>query len=189
MTELETKPMAVAEFRAWYAERPEHERWELIDGECVRMMTPPTKRHQQIAANLHRALDDALVRISSPLRTYQRVGVNLGVERYDPEPDVVVVDDRENPDERYANRVCLAAEVVSQSDEDRQARKLRAYREHEFCRHVLLIEQDRVEVVHLARAEKLWVRKVPHSRKDVVRIEEFGLACPLDRIYDRVGLP
>jgi Uma2 family endonuclease len=128
MTQTRIKPMTVAEFRAWYAGRPRHEHWELIGGERVQMMTPPTKRHQQIAYNLNRALDDALIRTGSPLLVYQRVGVNLSVEHYDPEPDVLVVDDSENRDERYADRFCLVAEVISKTDDRRQGDKLRAYR-------------------------------------------------------------
>lgn len=189
MTQTQTEPMTVAEFRAWYAERPQHEHWELIDGERVRMMTPPTKRHQQIAYNLNRALDDALIRMGSPLLAYQRVGVNLGAERYDPEPDVVVVDDSENPDERYADRFYLAAEVISKSDDRRQVNKLHAYRKHLHCRHILLIQQDRVEVVYDQRGDSGWARTVLTRPDDVLRIDEFSLACPLSRIYDRVKLP
>src|SRR5438552_80419 len=85
--------LSVELFRGFLEGRPEEEHWELIDGVAM-MMAPPTKSHQRIASNLERLLNDALERHSPALVAYQRVGVNLGpnVQDYDPEPDVTVVE-------------------------------------------------------------------------------------------------
>src|SRR4051795_12890235 len=80
--------LSVELFRGFVEGRPDEEHWELIDGVAM-MMAPPTKAHQRIASNLERLLNEALERHSPALVAYQRVGVNLGpnVQDYDPEPD------------------------------------------------------------------------------------------------------
>src|SRR5262245_9964308 len=105
--------MSVELFRSFVQGRPDEEHWELINGVAM-MMAPPTRAHQRIASNLERLLNDALESHSPTLVAYQRVGVNLGpnVQDYDPEPDVTVVD-AESEDKRYSDRFYLAAEIVS----------------------------------------------------------------------------
>jgi Uma2 family endonuclease len=48
--------MSVAEYRRWAETRPEHERWELLDGAPV-LMSPPRERHQRIGMNPAGRLD------------------------------------------------------------------------------------------------------------------------------------
>jgi len=109
--------LSVDAFRAFYQGRPDEERWELIDGVPM-MMALPTFVHQRIASNLERALNDALETHQPAWAAYQRGGLNLKrtVSNYDPEPDVVVVDVVLAPEQHYADRFYLAAEVVSDSD-------------------------------------------------------------------------
>jgi Uma2 family endonuclease len=163
--------------------RPDNERWELIDGVPV-MMTPPTMRHQRIASNLERLLNAGLDRIGSAFEAFQRVGVNLGVEHYDPEPDVVVVDRPTRNDQRYADRFYLAAEVVSDSDGRTLDDKCRLYRDHQHCLCVLLIRQDRTEIVREVRsAAGTWTRGVLTAPDDQLLVEDFGLRCFVKDLY------
>jgi Uma2 family endonuclease len=175
--------MRVETYRAWTALRPDNERWELIDGVPV-MMTPPTMRHQRIASNLERLLNVALERIGSPLEAFQRVGVNLGVEDYDPEPDVAVVDRPTRDDQRYSDRFHLAAEVVSDSDRPTLEDKCRLYRDHPHCRCILLIRQDRSEIMCETRtAAGIWTRLTLNEPDDELVLEEFGLRCLVRDLY------
>src|SRR5437016_266506 len=107
--------LSVASFRAWLASRPDEEHWELIGG--VPMMTPPNRRHQRIVANLEALLNAAFKRHAPAFSAYHDIGVNIvSSVPYDPEPDVAVVREDENPDPRYAERFYLVAEVLSESD-------------------------------------------------------------------------
>ena len=125
----EHAPMvSVAAFRAWLASRPDKERWELVDGVPM-MMTPPNRRHQRIASNIESLLNVALKRHDPRFAAYQAIGVNVvSTVPYDPEPDVVVIREDENPDPRYAERFYLAAEILSESDEGVIERKRDIYR-------------------------------------------------------------
>jgi hypothetical protein len=70
-------------------------------------------RHQRIASNLEWLLNASFGATEWQLEAFQRVGLDLGVEYHDLEPDVVVVDRPTQDDQHHADRVYLAAEVVS----------------------------------------------------------------------------
>src|SRR5215470_10218345 len=96
--------LSVASFRAWLRSRPDEEHWELIGGVPM-MMTPPNRRHQRIVWNLENLLNEALNAHDPTLEAYHDIGVNIvSAVPYDPEPDVVVIRETENPDPRYAER-------------------------------------------------------------------------------------
>jgi Uma2 family endonuclease len=156
--------MSGSEFRAFQATRPDHERWELIDGAPV-MMTPPMIDHNRIASNLERLLNDALERRDRSREAVQRPGIELGLSAetlsrlgldavYRPEPDVAVIDDDPRPGRRFVDRAYLLAEVASSTDdgpllatgEPWIEAKTRLYRAHASCEAVVVIEQQRVEV-------------------------------------------
>jgi hypothetical protein len=74
--------MTGAEFLAFQATRPDHERWELLGGVPM-MITTPTIAHN--AGNLDRLLNARLERHAPSLISIQRGD-------HKPEPDVVVID-------------------------------------------------------------------------------------------------
>src|SRR5580704_5559518 len=138
--------LSVASFRTWLKSRPNEERWELIEGVPM-MMAPPNRRHQRIASNLESLLNAALKRHNPLLAAYHDIGVNIvSTVPYDPEPDVAVVREDENPDPRYAERFYLVAEVLSESDKAIIESKRDIYRAHPSCTCILLIRQDRLEI-------------------------------------------
>jgi Uma2 family endonuclease len=184
--------MSVETFRSFCAQRPDEEQWELIDGVAI-MMTPPTVAHQRIASNLHLLLDRALERHAPALTALQRLGVNLApaVERYDPEPDVAVVDANagHDPERRYVDRFYLAAEIVSESDRAWVDKKREIYKLHDTCMCILIVQQDRWEV-RLGRRSNagLWTEQMLTHPDDVIVMEEFGFRCRLSDLYRGTAL-
>jgi Uma2 family endonuclease len=183
-TQRQHAPLSVATFRARTTSRPDEEHWELIDGVPMRM-TPPTLDHQRIASNLERLLNDALERHRPALAAYQRVGVNLGpmIENYDPEPDVAIVDANPGPGVRYSDRFCLAAEVVSDSDQTTVDTKREIYKRHPHCRCVLAIRQDQYDVGVDLRSDSGWHQQVWSHPDDALVLTEFGLQCSVRDLY------
>jgi Uma2 family endonuclease len=173
---------SVASFRAWLASRPDEEHWELIGGVPV-MLTPPNRRHQRIASNLEVLLNAALKRRDPGLAAYHDIGVNIvSTVPYDPEPDVAVIREDENPDPRYAERFYLVAEVLSESDRGIIESKCEIYRAHPSCLCILLVRQDRVEIIVDRRVGDRWVSRVLQEADELV-VPEFGLACPVKDVY------
>jgi Uma2 family endonuclease len=177
--------ISIEAFRAFYESRPDEEHWELIDGVPM-MMAPATLIHQRIASNLERLLNDALEIHNPRLAAYQRVGVDLrpDVNNYDPEPDVVVVDNVvKSSDQRYVDRFYLAAEVVSDSDGSRVELKRDIYKQHPHCRCVLTVRQDRHEVRIEARHDDGWQTSLLQQPTDVLALDEFGVRCTVADHY------
>jgi Uma2 family endonuclease len=179
----QTSPMlSVGSFRTWLESRPDEEHWELIEGVPM-MMTPPNRRHQRIASNLEALLNAALKRHNPAFVAYHDIGVNIvSTVPYDPEPDVAVIREDENPNPRYADRFYLVAEVLSESDRAVIESKRDIYRAHPSCSCILLVRQDRVEIMIERRTAEGWRSEVLHAG-DRLAVSEFGLACPVSEVY------
>jgi Uma2 family endonuclease len=177
-----TPILSVASFRMWLASRPDEEHWELIEG-VPTMMTPPNRRHQRIASNLESLLNAALERHSPGFAAYHDIGVNVvSTVPYDPEPDVAVIRDDENPDPRYADRFYLVAEVLSESDKGVIESKRDIYRAHPSCNWILLVRQDRSEIIVDRRTADGWHSMVLQAG-DELTVPEFGLTCLVREVY------
>jgi Uma2 family endonuclease len=178
--------LSVELFRSFVESRPDEERWELIDGVAV-MMAPPTLAHQRIAGNLYVLLHTALARHAPALTVYMRAGLNLAppVEDYDPEPDVVVIDEdaSKRPGERYADRFYLVAEVVSASDVKWSEKKREIYKLHEACTCILTVQQDRMEVSVDRRTDLRWSETILTRADDLLDLADFGLRCEVSHLY------
>jgi Uma2 family endonuclease len=187
----QTPRMSVDLFRAFYATRPDEERWELIDGAAI-MMTPPTVAHQVIAGNLQILLYRALEVHAPAMTVCQRLGINIGssLEGYDPEPDVAVIDAdaAEDPERRYVDRFYLAAEVVSASDRAWAAKKREIYKLHATCTCILTIQQDRFEVCVDLRTSDGWRQQILTAPEDPMVLIEFGLRCKVADLYAGTAL-
>jgi len=174
--------LSVATFRTWLLSRPEEEHWELIEGVPM-MMTPPNRRHQRIASNLEALLNAALKSHDSMLAAYRDIGVNVvSTVPYDPEPDVSVIREDENPDPRYADRFYLVAEVLSESDKDVIESKREIYRAHPACTCILLVRQDRAELMVDRRTTEGWRTQVLRAA-DELALPDFGLTCRVSDVY------
>jgi Uma2 family endonuclease len=187
--------MSSAEFRAFQDMRPDHERWELIDGVPV-MMTPPTIAHNHIAGNLERLLTSCLERYAPSLIATQRPGVDLASGDYRPEPDVGVIDADYAPDQRFVEKAYLLAEVVSPTDLVGVAGssgrwidvKRDIYRSHKHCEAVLIIEQSRMEVAIDLKIDGAWVSSVARGAGAEIAIPELGFRCFVADLYEGTPL-
>jgi Uma2 family endonuclease len=180
--------LSVAAFREWLESRPENERWELIEGVPIMMMTPPTGTHQRIVTNVENLLNAALKRHAPHLAAYHEIGVNIvSTVPYDPEPDVAVIAKAHGPDARYFDGFLLAAEVLYPSDRDIVERKRAIYRAQERCECVLLIRQERAEATVDERQTEAWRTRVL-TMADELALPAFGLSCPVRDIYQDTWL-
>jgi Uma2 family endonuclease len=190
-TQRKAERMTLALFRSFCEMRPDEEQWELIDGTAI-MMTPPTVAHQCIASNLQQLLNQALEQNGRAFIVLQRLGVNLApsVDDYDPEPDVAVVDAEaaRDPERRYVDRFYLAAEIVSASDSRWIEKKREIYKLHATCAYILLVQQNRMEVLIDRRVNNEWSEERLTRPDDVLVIGEFGFRCRLADLYRGTAL-
>ena len=118
------------QFLEFLASRPDEERWQLVDG-LPMMMISPTQVHQRIGLNLIRLLSDTFDDSKPDLLAYYDLGVRIpGVDDFHPQPDVVVTSSAAEYS-RYVSEFYLVAEVSSPSNTAEMiGRKLDLYRAH-----------------------------------------------------------
>lgn len=171
------------EFVEFVDQRPNEERWQLIDGEAI-MMTPPTLRHQRIASNLAMKLNLHFERRASPLYAFQEVGLMVpGVKRFRPKTDLAVVDSSIDLGVRWANHFLLAGEVLSESNSAKEIEnKCRRYIEHPDNLYVLVIAQNEVCLEVRSRRSD-WRPVELRSLEDKLELPEFEFSTTLLAIY------
>jgi len=137
---------------------PDHERWELLDGEPV-LISPQTERHQRVVSNLLakcRALADR-----NGCHEYSGLGVlNDDIGDYALIPDVLV---RCGPVGKggYVTDPVLVAEVLSPSTAaNDQGRKLEFYKTIASLRTILIVDPEDRRVEHWTRHENGWSKKI-----------------------------
>jgi Uma2 family endonuclease len=181
--------LTMKQFHAFRDERPKEEKWELIDGVPI-MMPPPTLVHQRIAANLDRLLNARLREAKPEWRADRDIGVLLkGDEKYNPEPDVVIIDADIAIGQIYAQRFYLAAEVLSGGDKKPVvAAKLLYYKDHPQNRCVLLVRQDRVGAEQHVREGATWRARRLSSATARLDIPDVGIVGRLGELYEATPL-
>lgn len=176
--------LTLEQFHTFRDERPEKEKWELIGGTPV-MMPPPTLVHQRIAKNLERMLDARLAVAGLPWRADREIGILLvDDDRFNPEPDVTVIDADIALGQLYAERFYFVAEVLSENDKPKVLDlKKDFYSGHEHCRGILLVRQDRREAEFLVRDGANRSSRTLSEAGDRIVIADIGDIGPLVDLY------
>jgi Uma2 family endonuclease len=148
------------QFHAFRDARPEGEKWELIGGLPVKK-DRPTLAHQRIASSLQRLLNCRLEVAQPEWQADCSVNVWLkGDEKYNPEPDVTVIDAAIAMGQIYVERFYFVAEILSESDRREVLEaKLAYYQEHVHNKCVLFVRQDRVGADQHDRAHNTLLRE------------------------------
>jgi Uma2 family endonuclease len=176
--------LTMEQFHAFRDDRPKEEKWELIDGVPM-MMPPPTLVHQRIASNLDRILNAHLEKNKPEWRSDREVGVLLkGDEKYNPEPDVTVIDTNVALGQIYVERFYLVAEVLSESDKKAVLEaKLRYYQDHEHSRCVLFVRQDGVFAEQHDREGSTWHCLELSDARSPLAFPDIGTVGRLGDLY------
>lgn len=190
--------MPASSFDDFVAQRPDEERWELIEGNFV-MQAQPTIDHQIIARNIERLLNDALESSGAERFALQNPSVDLAPvivgNKY--VPDVAVLDIADvAPGRHTVTRCYLAAEIVSPSDRRRVARRGRpkidvkvvGYASLPDCEAILIVEQNRYAVDVGQRVGETWSWATLAAATDELVLPGFGLRCRLSEVYAKTSL-
>ena len=172
--------MDVSEFRLWMESRPEHERWELLDGAPM-LMAPPRERHQRIVMNLAGRLDA----LAEPRDCRALPGLAIlsaAMDDFAPIPDVVVRCEPPLP-EGYAADPLLVAEVLSPSTMSLdRGRKIDFYRTVPSLAVLLIVYSDEARVEVWRRAGDDW-SVAALDLDGTLSLPELDGAVPVRDIY------
>ncbi|MBS0241553.1 MAG: Uma2 family endonuclease [Proteobacteria bacterium] len=185
-------------FHALRDERPKEEKWELINGVPM-MMPPPSLVHQRIAKNIGAMLDERLAAVRPEWISDHEIGVLLpNDDKFNPEPDVTVIDTAIELGQIYAERFYFVAEVLSDNNRPEQragsdkpivlAAKLGYYQAHEHCRGVLIVRQDVVEADLHVRGDDGWHRQELRDAAARIVVPDIGDIGRLGDLYRHTPL-
>lgn len=179
-------PLDVASFRAFLDQRPDGERWKLVDGHALQSASPRIG-HRRIASNVERHLNAAL-RVSRPdWRADREIAIEVSSASKDrPEPEVAVIDKDADPDRTYASRFYLVMKVPSASDRGAPLdAKIRFYKGHPANLFVVVVEQDRQSVtVHRRTGPDRWMEEELADPEDVIDLDGIGAVFTVAALYE-----
>ena len=180
--------ISMEHFLALTHDRPDKEKWELIDGVPI-MMAPPSLVHQRISQNIERMLDARLLVSKPEWHADREIGVLLpDDERYSPEPDVTVIDAEVELGQIYATRFYFVAEVLSPNDKHWYLDlKTAYYQSHPDCLGLVFVRQDRIEADLHVRGERWSVRTLT-ARTDRIDVPTIGDIGSLEEFYKSTPL-
>lgn len=158
------------------------EKHEFADGQ-VYAMSGGSPRHHYLAGRMHRLLAEALDdRPCDPLPSDQRIATADGLYTY--ADTSVFCDPIELGDRQTALNPVVLVEVLSESTRtyDR-TEKLRRYKTIPSLHHVVLLEQDAVDVELWTRGGETWRRTVHVEPEQSLDLTALGVAIPVGAIY------
>ena len=174
-------------FRAFIDDRPETEKWELVDGEIV-LNPAPNTRHQTVVRNLLFELET--VRRRSAGQWYPIPGISLRIpddQHNEPIPDVVVLP----PTSEVFNWTFTALavfEVLSPYSLRRDmVHKRRFYQRFASLTHYVVLAQDRVEATVFGRSDG-FVALTLNGPNHFIEMAALGIRLPLADIYRDVPI-
>src|SRR5688572_5453472 len=175
----------IEEFHAFIADRPDDEKWELIDGEIVLNPTA-NNRHQLIANNLHYELEGTRRRVEARWRVHGGISTRHPQDQHnEPIPDVMIVP----PSSDIFNwtfDVLVVFEILSPFSMRRDmVHKRSFYTRIASLSHYIVLAQDRREANIFARSEEFAPRRVTEG---AIEIEPLGVSLELADIYRDVIL-
>ena len=186
---ISTGPMTVDEFYAFTDTRPDEEKWELIDGEPV-LNASPSRTNQRIVTNLTLALGRRGQESNAAWEVLPGLGVRISnVKR--PESDLLILPAAApgaDLMQRDSDDVIVAFEILSPSTLDRDLRwKRTAYTSLPSLTHYVIVAQDAVEVVVIARTNGFNEQRL-RSLDDLLEFANLGISLPLAEVYRNTGL-
>ena len=170
------------EFLDMLEERPDGERWELIEG--VAIMNPsPTDWHQRIVLNVAGALDTAKLSQGAPWTAILGIGTRVPVSPNSlPQPDLFV---KEGPTTGapVTDDAIALFEVLSKSNTKAdQAWRKRVYASIPNCQHYVTVSTKSAEVVRYDRADG-WKGEHLNELDASLDLPAIDVPIPLRDIY------
>lgn len=175
-------PMTFAAYLAFLDERPNGERWELIDGEPV--LSPAlTQIHQLIASNCAVALMRS--KESTGAAWLPSIGLVTKLRRPGNAywPDVLVAEESVASASNYLETALLVAEIWSKSNlAGRRRQKLEGYLSLPHCGHVVAVVQHEMLAVRHDRTEDGWAEHEVRGPDGVLELPGLAVSFPLGEL-------
>lgn len=173
--------MTPEDFFAW--DPGDEERYELVDGFPVKMMTGASQVHDVIVTNIIASLRNQL-RGSGCRPTTDDIALRTKINSVR-RPDVMVNCGDPTADSYEAHEPRLVVEVLSPSNSGLPwQRKLEEYRQHAALLYILLIEPGSVGATLLTRKGDAWPSVDYDSLDAIIHLPDLKCQLPMADIYE-----
>ncbi len=178
--------MSLDDFEELLPDKPRDEKWELIGGRVVKMMTGARWEHNYIIQNVSGALRDRLRASGSSCRTLTE-SFRLKESDLDSSllPDVIVYCGALAPGASSLSRPTVLVEVLSDGSVGRdRVEKWRIYQKLPSLQHYVLIERDKPVIEVFDRAGEAWFQqRLIEGLDATLDLSALDLTIPLAEIY------
>ena len=176
--------MLVEEFLQFTGTRPDEEKWELFDGVPV-MNAAAVRNHQAIVGNLIFSIRMAQTRMETSWLVIPCIGFRVSDYSL-PVPDVMIVPPGDGK-AYYCDDMIVAFEVLSPSTKKRDMNwKRKAYSSMASVQHYVIINTEKLELLHLRRADG-WHETKLQAMSDMLEFPELSLGLKLSDVYFGLG--
>jgi Uma2 family endonuclease len=178
--------VSLADFEEMLADKPEGEKWKLIDGHVYKLQVGAAWEHHVIIDNICLMLSNHFRATGRPCRAFRESfylrdpGIELSSL-----PDVMVRCGPLAPGQTSVADPIVLFEVVSKGSEarDRLTKRI-AYQRLPSLRHYVLVERDSVLVDHYIRRDDGWYGEPPLDALDQkLTLDALDLSLPVAEIY------
>lgn len=178
--------MDLDDFEEFVLDKPEDEKWELINGRIVRGMVGARLTHHLIVQNVNFALRSHLRARGLPCATFtETFWLKQRFQKLAAFPDVMVRCGRLEPDAPSLDDPLILIEVVSPSSRNRdRGDKAAAYMRLASAQHVCFIDRDRVLIEGFDRRDDAWLPREPiESLERSFELSALEFSMPVAEIY------
>jgi Uma2 family endonuclease len=168
--------VTLADFEEMLADKPDDEKWELIDGRVYKSMVGAAWEHHVIIANIDHAISPHLRATGLPCRVFREsFYLKKDFDDLAALPDVMVRCGPLKPGQTSIDDPLILFEVVSKGSQarDRMSKRV-AYQSLPSLQHYILVERDSVLIDHYVRRDDGWYGEPP--------LETFGATLKLSAI-------
>ncbi|MDY8109020.1 Uma2 family endonuclease [Fulvimarina sp. 2208YS6-2-32] len=176
------EPWTLPEFFAW--QEGQSERFELVGGFPLKMMTGASNRHDLVAVNILAELRNRLR--GSPCRPFTADGAVETFPGQIRRPDAGIDCGKADLDAYMAKAPTAVFEVLSPSTRDfDRIRKVEEYKSVSTMRHIVIIEPTLVSLVHVSRTsgDAVWETEMLNGIDQTLDLTGAGIQIPVLEIY------
>jgi Uma2 family endonuclease len=182
----ERQYMDLDDFEDFVLDKPEDQKWELINGHVVRSMVGARLQHHQIIQNVNFALRSHIRAKGLPCRTFtETFWLKRRFQKLAAFPDVMVRCGPIEPDAQSLDDPVILIEVVSPTSKNRdRGEKAAAYMRLASVKHVCFIDRDRILIEVFDRKEDAWRPRDPIDSPDAAfELTALAFSMPVAEVY------
>jgi Uma2 family endonuclease len=180
--------MDLDDFEEYLADKPAHEKWELIGGRVVKLMVGARFSHHRLVRNLSFAFETRFRAKKSNCDVFTETFwlkerfMDLAVF-----PDLMIRCGAPlDLDAISLNDPLVLAEVVSPGSQGRdRSEKAELYKRLPSLKHCLMLDRDRAVIDVIDRIdERSWTSRRVEGRDAAIELTALGLSIPLSELYE-----